>query len=190
MQLCKLLAQQRLLLRWFVSPNRRPPIHVVASSSSKASCKMRPTPHAPDKCGHSPTLSGKQPQEADSASGGFVCQLPPLLVTPAVGLRVGNHQRRGRATTVKARRRGWREAGARRGTTLAVAKSGPWVVFVGGMPRGFVGGAAQPQFHLTPAAARSGMTRSALPQAQVNIAVGQPKAKSKIIFDSQVSFYR
>ncbi len=25
-----------------------------------------------DKCGHSPTLSGKWPQEADSASGGFV----------------------------------------------------------------------------------------------------------------------
>ena len=32
-----------------------------------------------------PALSGKQPQEADSASGGFARQIPPLPVTPAVG---------------------------------------------------------------------------------------------------------
>jgi hypothetical protein len=34
-----------------------------------------------------PTLSGKRPQEADSAPGGFVRQLPPLPVTPAVRRR-------------------------------------------------------------------------------------------------------
>ena len=37
-----------------------------------------------DKCGHSPTLSGKRPQEADSASGGIVCQIPRLPVTQTV----------------------------------------------------------------------------------------------------------
>jgi hypothetical protein len=47
--------------------------------------KTCPTPRAPDKCGRSPTLSGSRPQTADSASGGFVRQFPPLPVTPAVG---------------------------------------------------------------------------------------------------------
>ena len=43
------------------------------------------TPRAPDKCGRSAALSGKRPQTADSASGSFVRQIPPLPVTPAVG---------------------------------------------------------------------------------------------------------
>jgi hypothetical protein len=43
------------------------------------------TPRAPDKCGLSPTLAGKRPQTADSAPGGFIRQIPPLPVTPAVG---------------------------------------------------------------------------------------------------------
>jgi len=42
------------------------------------------TPRAPDKCGALPALSGKRPQEADSASGGFSRHIPPLPVTPAV----------------------------------------------------------------------------------------------------------
>ena len=46
--------------------------------------KSKPTPRAPDKCGRSAALSGKRPQEADSASGDFVRQIPHLPVTPAV----------------------------------------------------------------------------------------------------------
>jgi hypothetical protein len=46
--------------------------------------KSRPTPRAPDKCGRSAALSGFWPQTADSASGGFSSQVPPLPVTPAV----------------------------------------------------------------------------------------------------------
>jgi len=50
----------------------------------------RLTPRAPDKCGALPALSGilAQPrrehvgQAADSASGGFARQFPPLRVTP------------------------------------------------------------------------------------------------------------
>jgi hypothetical protein len=53
--------------------------------------KTHPTPRAPDKCGHSPTLSGQRPQTADSASGGFVRQIPPLPVTPAVGQPLAKH---------------------------------------------------------------------------------------------------
>ncbi len=44
----------------------------------------RLTPRAPDKCGHSPTLSGKWLQKLDSASGGFFRKIPPLPITPAV----------------------------------------------------------------------------------------------------------
>jgi len=47
--------------------------------------KSQLTPRAPDKCGALPALSSKRPQTADSASGGFVRQVPPLPVTPAVG---------------------------------------------------------------------------------------------------------
>ena len=42
------------------------------------------TPRAPDKCGHSPALSGNLAPTADSASGGFFRQVPPFPVTPAV----------------------------------------------------------------------------------------------------------
>ena len=48
--------------------------------------KSSPTPRAPDKCGPLAALSGSRPQAAASASGGFVRQIPPLPVTPAVGL--------------------------------------------------------------------------------------------------------
>lgn len=48
-----------------------------------------------------------------------------------VGRGGGNRQRRGRAKTVKARRRGGREVGACRGAPPVVAQSGPWVVVVG-----------------------------------------------------------
>jgi len=47
--------------------------------------KNCPTPRAPDKCGPLAALSGQRPQTADSASGGFSRQFPPLPVTPAVG---------------------------------------------------------------------------------------------------------
>jgi [ribosomal protein S5]-alanine N-acetyltransferase len=47
------------------------------------------TPRAPDKCGRSAALSGKAAPTADSASGGFSRQIPPLPVTPAVGLHIG-----------------------------------------------------------------------------------------------------
>jgi hypothetical protein len=43
-----------------------------------------PTPRAPDKCGPLAALSKSRPQTADSAPGGFVRQVPPLPVTPAV----------------------------------------------------------------------------------------------------------
>jgi hypothetical protein len=58
----------------------------LAFFSNAKACvgKSGPTPRAPDKRGHSPTLSGKRPQTADSASGGFIRQIPPLPVTPAV----------------------------------------------------------------------------------------------------------
>jgi hypothetical protein len=49
--------------------------------------KTRPTPRSPDKCGHSPNLSGSLPQTADSAAGGFSRQIPTLPVTPTVGQR-------------------------------------------------------------------------------------------------------
>ena len=64
-----------------------PPIYapISGSSNSKTSCKNCPTPRAPDKCGQPPALSGKRPQTANSASGGFVRQIPPLPVTPSVG---------------------------------------------------------------------------------------------------------
>jgi len=52
--------------------------------------KNSPTPRAPDKCGRSAALSGKRPQEAHSASGGFFRQFPRLPVTPAVGRTVAN----------------------------------------------------------------------------------------------------
>jgi hypothetical protein len=42
------------------------------------------TPHAPDKCGALPVRSGSLAPKADSASGGFIRQVPPLPVTPAV----------------------------------------------------------------------------------------------------------
>jgi hypothetical protein len=52
--------------------------------AKKLTCQTCPTPRAPDKCGRSAALSGKRPQTADSASGGFARQIPPLPVTPAV----------------------------------------------------------------------------------------------------------
>jgi len=57
--------------------------------------KSQLTPRAPDKCGALPALSSKRPQTADSASGGFVRQVPPLPVTPAVRRLIqneGNHE--------------------------------------------------------------------------------------------------
>jgi hypothetical protein len=45
---------------------------------------LHPTLRAVNKCGPLPTLSGNRPQTADSASGGFVYQIPPLPVKPAV----------------------------------------------------------------------------------------------------------
>jgi hypothetical protein len=50
--------------------------------------KNQPTPRAPDKCGALPALAGKAAPTADSASGGFFRQIPPLPVTPAVGLHL------------------------------------------------------------------------------------------------------
>jgi len=52
-----------------------------------------PTPRPPDKCGRLPALSGKGPQEADSAFGGFVRHFPHLPVTPAVGRQSSNSKK-------------------------------------------------------------------------------------------------
>jgi hypothetical protein len=56
-------------------------VNLLTSLGNKSS----PTPRAPDKCGHSPTLAGDSAPTADSTSGGFLRQIPPLPVTPAVG---------------------------------------------------------------------------------------------------------
>lgn len=60
-------------------------LNEYANDTNSVVSTLRPTPRAPDKCGQTPALSGKRPQTADSASGGFVRQFPRLPVTPAVG---------------------------------------------------------------------------------------------------------
>ena len=55
------------------------------NGSATPKSRRHPLTLPPDKCGRLPALSGKAAPTADSASGGFVRQFPPLPVTPAVG---------------------------------------------------------------------------------------------------------
>ena len=56
------------------------------NGSATPKSRRHPLTLPPDKCGRLPALSGKAAPTADSASGGFVRQFPPLPVTPAVSL--------------------------------------------------------------------------------------------------------
>lgn len=82
MQLLTLSIQAIILSRW-----------QGCFLSDFVSCitKSRPKQRAPKKCELSPTQSGKRPQKADSASGEFVHQVPPLPVKPAVGSLAYNY---------------------------------------------------------------------------------------------------
>jgi hypothetical protein len=77
-----LLSGKRLSLE----NTHRLPIYAPISGSSNArpSWNTRPTPRAPDKCGLRPHF-GECAPTADSASGDFFRQVPPLPVAPAVG---------------------------------------------------------------------------------------------------------